>query len=204
MGPFVVVQALWLFLPAYMANMAPIFAMRLFPNWKARIDGGRAGHDGRPLFGEGKTWRGLLAGTLAGGASAWAQSNVRHTGYDLTDFGHTDAGGPSAPILLGMSIGLGALLGDLVKSYFKRRTGRAGGKPWVPFDQLDFVVGGSVLAALASTALVAMGAVSTDWFSQELLGSNWPRLLVLFVLTPGLHFLVNVIGYKMKLKSVPW
>lgn len=31
--------------------------------------------------------------------------------------------------------------GDAAKSFFKRRVHVPPGKPWVPFDQLDFVIG---------------------------------------------------------------
>jgi hypothetical protein len=30
---------------------------------------------------------------------------------------------------------------DSVKSFVKRRVGIAPGAPWIPFDQLDFVIG---------------------------------------------------------------
>jgi len=44
-------------------------------------------------------------------------------------------------LLFGFLMGFGALLGDMTKSFFKRRLGYAPGKPFIPFDQLDFVVG---------------------------------------------------------------
>ena len=43
-----------------------------------------------------------------------------------------------------MACGFGALGGDALKSLIKRRCGIPPGKPWVPADQLDFVVGGLV------------------------------------------------------------
>src|SRR3989475_5585609 len=55
-------QALWFFLPAYVANpMAVVFG------GGTPIDFGRTLRDGERLFGDGKTWRGLVGGTLAGG-----------------------------------------------------------------------------------------------------------------------------------------
>src|SRR2546427_7243325 len=54
-------QALWFFLPAYVANpMAVVFG------GGTPIDFGRTLRDGERLFGDGKTWRGLVGGTLAG------------------------------------------------------------------------------------------------------------------------------------------
>ncbi|HEX5285728.1 MAG TPA: CDP-archaeol synthase, partial [Polaromonas sp.] len=34
--------------------------------------------------------------------------------------------------------------GDSLKSFFKRRLGIAPGQRWIPFDQLDFILGGLV------------------------------------------------------------
>src|SRR5687768_4272859 len=65
-----VLHALLLFLPAYVANMSPVLVAKLVPGWKAPIDGGRLGKDGKRLLGPGKTWRGLVGGTLLGAVTA--------------------------------------------------------------------------------------------------------------------------------------
>lgn len=196
--------ALWLFVPAYFGNMAPVFAMKILPGWKARIDGGRNWKDGRPILGAGKTWRGIVAGCILGAAFALMQATLLRWAPDWqSDFAYAEAG-PLGPIIIGFGFGLGAVVGDAVKSFFKRRTGRTGGAPWVPFDQLDFVVGGIAFAALASLALYLSGLTAQDWFAQEFLGNRWPILLILLVATPLLHLVVNMIGYKLKLKDVPW
>src|SRR5256885_14404478 len=55
-------QALWFFLPAFIANpMAVVFG------GGSPIDGGRSLSDGQRIFGDGKTWRGLIGGTFPGG-----------------------------------------------------------------------------------------------------------------------------------------
>lgn len=203
MGVFVVVQALWLFLPAYMANMAPVFAAKVVPRWNARIDGGRVWSDGRPVLGSGKTWRGLWAGAFLGAATAAVQSLARHTRLDLADFAFAEAGW-AGPVVLGFALGLGALVGDTAKSFFKRRRDRPQGAPWVPFDQLDFVVGGLLLAAAAAAFLRGAGLTAENWFAAEFLGPRWPVLAILLLATPVLHYVVNVIGYKLKFKQVPW
>ncbi len=41
-------------------------------------------------------------------------------------------------------LGMGALAGDAVKSFFKRQIGAKPGNMWPPFDQIDFVVGATV------------------------------------------------------------
>ena len=184
-----------------MANMAPVFAMKLFPNWNARIDGGRNWRDGRAVLGAGKTWRGVVAGSALGAATAFGQSFIRLTDVPFSDFGHGFT--PIAPLILGLGFGFGAIVGDAAKSFFKRRTGREGGSPWVPFDQLDFVVGGLLFAAIASVILLPW-TTGPIWWWQEFAGTHWPRLVVLLLATPLLHFIVNIIGYKLRLKKVPW
>src|SRR3989442_2350991 len=54
-------QALWFFLPAFVANpMAVVFG------GGTPIDFRRTFRDRERLFGDGKTWRGLVGGTLSG------------------------------------------------------------------------------------------------------------------------------------------
>ncbi len=215
-----VLRALWLFLPAYVANMSPVFVAKIVPRWKAPIDGGRRGHDGKPLLGPGKTWRGLAGGTVVGGLVALLMAQLAGGVFDGLDFalhgydgGATDGDytdtAPSpvaadlatsswwAVFLFGAVMGAMALLGDAVKSYFKRRRGVERGQPWVPFDQLDFVVFGLAGTFLASPLL------PEGWVRHAYL-DHWLTLTTIIVLTPGLHYLVNVIGYRLKLKDVPW
>jgi CDP-2,3-bis-(O-geranylgeranyl)-sn-glycerol synthase len=52
--------------------------------------------------------------------------------------------GASHPWLPGALLGLGAGLGDAVKSFFKRRRDIAPGGSWLGFDQLDFMLGAYV------------------------------------------------------------
>jgi CDP-2,3-bis-(O-geranylgeranyl)-sn-glycerol synthase len=198
MDPLDILRALWLFLPAYVANMAPVFVAKVVPNWKAPIDGGRVGKDGQRLLGPGKTWRGLAGGAAAGALVALAVAYLApHWGLvDGLDYGLGTVG-PLRVLLFGASVGLMALVGDFVKSYFKRRRRIERGGSWFPFDQLDFVVFGLLGMALAAPLLPA------GWVSHHLLDS-WVILATLIVLTPLLHLLVNRVGYWLGLKEVPW
>lgn len=219
-----ILHALLVFLPAYVANMSPVLVAKLIPGWKAPIDGGRLGKDGKRLLGPGKTWRGLAGGTVLGAVTAvvvaslvpplgmdgfFAGWDYGFNGFDGAPLGSQDpcldtakcAFDDVSPLwavaLFGAVMGFMALAGDAVKSYFKRRTGRDRGKPWVPFDQLDFVVFGLLGMALASPLL------ADGWVAAALL-DDWVVLATLIILTPLLHYLVNVIGYVLKLKEVPW
>jgi CDP-2,3-bis-(O-geranylgeranyl)-sn-glycerol synthase len=165
---FAVVQVLYLFVPAYVANMSPVLVQGHFA-WLARpIDGGREWR-GRRVLGDHKTWRGLVAGTLTGGVVYEIQRLVHGAGLGrdlaLLDY-------DAWPVLGGVLMGFGALLGDAVKSFFKRQVGIAPGRSWLGFDQLDFYLGAWLVLAplysaplapfVASLPLVFVGDVVTN------------------------------------------
>ncbi len=201
MDAWSVLKALWLFLPAYVANMSPVFTAKLLPKWSAPIDGGRTLEDGGRMLGDGKTWRGLAGGAVTGGIAstlialgAGPGSTAFFAGWD---FGYGDGSPLWAIFLFGAFVGFMALTGDAVESYFKRRTGRARGAPWIPFDQLDFVAFGLIGMALASPLL------ASGWI-VEMVFLDWIVLATLLIGTVALHLLVNRVGYWLKLKEVPW
>ncbi len=228
MNGWLILQALWLFLPAYVANMSPVFSAKLMPKWSRPIDNGRVHKDGSRVLGDGKTWRGLVGGALAAGLTALAMTFVAPA-YDASgwlagwDFGAKGYPGgaigtsPTCPdaedagpcrvdvwyssrvavFFFGAIVGLMALTGDAVESYFKRRSGRPRGSPWIPFDQLDFVVFGLIGMIIAAPLL------TPGWVFAALFGS-WIVLTTLLAGTVALHLLVNRIGYWLKLKEVPW
>jgi CDP-2,3-bis-(O-geranylgeranyl)-sn-glycerol synthase len=132
----------WLILPACLANMAPVFTARLLPALKAPVDGGLT-FGGVRIFGDHKTIRGLVAGALVG-TLVFSMQQVLYERFGVLrelsrfDYAHTS-------YLLGAALGLGALGGDLVKSFFKRRVGLPPGRPWFPFDQTDWMAGALVV-----------------------------------------------------------
>jgi CDP-2,3-bis-(O-geranylgeranyl)-sn-glycerol synthase len=177
-----VVVALWAMLPAYVPNNAAVLAGGGTP-----IDGGRTWR-GRRLLGDGKTWRGTAAGVLAGVGLALVQNAVgpgvgTAVGVDV----------PGVPLAAAVGLSAGAMLGDIVASFLKRRTGRRRGAPVPGLDQLDFVVG-----ALALAALLAPG-----WFGRTFLDP--PAVFgAVVVLTPALHLLANGVAYWLGLKDEPY
>lgn len=189
-------HALWLMLPAYLSNMLPVFVGGGTP-----IDFGRNWRDGKRILGNGKTWRGLLLAPLVATILVFfLQWLADNTAWGLR-YGFPGWGAFPWWIVIAYAMGFGALAGDAIESFFKRRTGRERGAPWFPFDQLDFVAGALVFGFLAATLLHATGATPGNWFLDVF---TWPRLLAVVILTPGLHLLVNFIGYKIGAKDVPW
>ncbi|WP_339102622.1 CDP-2,3-bis-(O-geranylgeranyl)-sn-glycerol synthase [Haloterrigena salinisoli] len=175
-----IVIAFWAMLPAYVPNNAAVLAGGGRP-----IDGGRMWGDTR-MLGDGKTWRGTAAGITAGLALAGlltllAPGVSDATGIDVPEF---------AP-LAALGLAAGAMLGDILASFLKRRTGRQRGAMFPGLDQLDFVV-----VSLPLTALLA-----TDWFTDVF---TWGVIAVVVILTPILHVTTNMIAYKLGLKNEPW
>ncbi|WP_049921440.1 CDP-2,3-bis-(O-geranylgeranyl)-sn-glycerol synthase [Halopiger djelfimassiliensis] len=175
-----VVIAFWAMLPAYVPNNAAVLGGGGRP-----IDGGRTWGDKRVL-GDGKTWRGTAAGIAAGVVLAAVLTVIEPTVSDALGF---DV--PAFEPLAALGLAAGAMLGDILASFLKRRSGRQRGAMFPGLDQLDFVV-----VSLPLTALLA-----TEWFR------TWFTLdviLVVVVLTPVLHVTTNMIAYKLGLKNEPW
>lgn len=192
----IILTALWLMLPAYLSNMLPVVV-----GGGAPIDGGRMWRDGKRMLGDGKTWRGLLLAPLVAAALTFLlQWLVENTAWGR-EYGFPGWGPSPWFLVVAYAMGLGALMGDAVESFFKRRTGRDRGEKWFPFDQLDFILGSLLFALVATTLLAAAGLVAPNDFFRMF---TWPRLLVILLLTPILHIAVNMIGYRLGLKDVPW
>ncbi|MGA7470204.1 MAG: CDP-archaeol synthase, partial [Halobacteriota archaeon] len=103
-----IIDALWLMLPAYVPNSSAV----LFAG-KTPLDLGRNFVDGKRVFGSGKTFRGLIGGTLSGIAVGLLLQLIKNS---------THIGVPSfEPLSVIAALSLGAMLGDLTKSFFKRR-----------------------------------------------------------------------------------
>jgi CDP-2,3-bis-(O-geranylgeranyl)-sn-glycerol synthase len=176
-------QAFYLALPAYLANMAPVifgrFGWLKFLNHP--IDGGKK-LNGKHLFGQSKTWRGIASAVIISSAVVFIQAYLYrfYFFYDLSVFDYSDS-----TIVFGILSGLGAILGDLAKSFFKRRLGIKSGKSWPIFDNLDFIVGFLL-------------------FTYWLTGPSLQIIIAMLTITLVLHPLTNIIGYLLKFKKVWW
>lgn len=168
------IAAMLFFLPAGLANMTPPLANKIpwLNRWTAPMDFGKTWH-GRRLLGDHKTWRGLVSGTIVGGISAIIISQLNaNTVVTIS------------PFFAGILLGFGALAGDAMKSFFKRRRGAAPGKPWFPFDQIDYIIGALVL--------ILPFVPLPFWV-----------ILTIFVAYFSLHLITAYLGYLLKLKDSP-
>jgi CDP-2,3-bis-(O-geranylgeranyl)-sn-glycerol synthase len=163
-----VVQILYFFLPAYLANMSPVLVRPWLRSLAVPIDGGKT-LCGKRLLGDHKTWRGLLAGIFVGMIAYESQRLISEAGLAksliLIDY-------TAHPLLPGLLMGLGAGVGDSVKSFFKRRIDIEPGDTWLVFDQLDFFIGAYVFVApidappllptLATLPIIFLGNVASE------------------------------------------
>ncbi len=93
------------------------------------------------------------------------------------------------------ALSFGALLGDVLGSFLKRRLGMEKGRRAPVLDQYDFVLGAFVL-----TGIIFPGWVAAHY----IIGEAAFGLLLILAVTPILHRVVNLVGYKMGKKEVPW
>jgi len=179
-------QAFWFFLPAFLANpMAVVFG------GGTPIDFGRRLAGGERIFGDGKTWRGLVGGTLSGavlGLLLPLPFNV------IAPDSSWSFGSPATAFGASAVLALGALLGDLAGAFVKRRLHLPRGAKATGLDQFDFVIG-----ALFLSLAVPSWSLPRFFSGDALLG-----LLAIIVITPALHRAVNLIGYRMGKKHEPW
>nr|MDO8100266.1 CDP-2,3-bis-(O-geranylgeranyl)-sn-glycerol synthase [Candidatus Njordarchaeota archaeon] len=179
-----VALSLWLIFPAYVANAMPVLVGGGTP-----IDLGRNFVDGYRLFGDGKTFRGfgggLIAGTLTGVFEAFISSWVIDNLRNLTELSAISVETLQCIPSRAFLISLGALLGDLLGSFIKRRIGVKRGAPAPILDQLTFLAGAFILVSFSFP------------FQLE-------YAIILVILTPLMHLAANMISYLIGLKKVPW
>jgi CDP-2,3-bis-(O-geranylgeranyl)-sn-glycerol synthase len=190
----IILQAFWIVIPIYVANASAVIVGGGTP-----IDFGKTWRDGRRILGDGKTWRGLLAGTFLGMTAGFGlvvgAQYLNMNGYSY--LGLTDFEGFPFMILILFSLCFGALFGDIVESFFKRRIGKDRGQDWIPFDQLDFLVGALVSSFLMSELLYLLGLTCSHWFFHNI--KIW-HILILLVVTPFIHITANFL-YRGRRKS---
>jgi CDP-2,3-bis-(O-geranylgeranyl)-sn-glycerol synthase len=181
----IILQALWLIIPAYIANASAVIVGGGPP-----IDFGHTWKDGRRILGDGKTWRGLLSGSFIGMTSGFglvvAADIINSSDYGflhLSDFGRFPV---MIPIIF--SICFGALSGDIIESFFKRRLGIDRGENWIPFDQIDFILGVLLFSFIVATILFLVGLTKDNWFLSTF--SIW-HILTLLIVTPFFHLFAN-------------
>lgn len=176
--------SLWFFAPAGFANLAA-FASGKIPSLKkytypvdCYITFG-----GKRLLGDHKTVRGFLAAVIVGILSCSLEVFIYSNYFSIREIIPVDYYTIN-PVILGALLGFGALAGDSIKSFFKRRVNIEPGTSWFPFDQIDYIVGGVL-------------------FSLLYIKLSFGKYIVLFIIWFLLHLLMTFFGYFFKLRHKP-
>ncbi len=199
--------------PAYISNASMVFTGGGKP-----IDGGRNFRDGRRILGDHKTWNGLKGPLYIGIPISlfiflifnilWIPiqdivlEGLTQGQYILYDdvgiFKYYFIGGkfPTNYLVLIIRIILasyGAVIGDLIGSFLKRRFDIKSGAPFWIVDQLDF-------------ALFALLFVSIPSFFLPNIFLQLDIFIIIFIiiLTPAVSIIANTVAYLTGLKDVPW
>ena len=170
-----VLQCFYFMIPAYLANMAPVIVKNNFKKLAFPLDLGGG------MFGKNKTFRGLVFGVLFAIVAVYIQFLLYVVGFfkDLSFVNYSNW------IMLGFFLGFGALLGDLLESFVKRRMGIKSGERFIPWDQLDFVFGALVLVSLVTDI-------------------SWKKIFFIAIISIVGHIVVNHSAYYLKIRSEKW
>jgi CDP-2,3-bis-(O-geranylgeranyl)-sn-glycerol synthase len=153
------VGTIWLFLPAYFANAAPVLLHGGGP-----LDGGRNWSDGKRILGDHKTVYGTLVGIIVGSIFGILQGNT----------------------LQGILFAIGAILGDLLFAFLKRRLGIQPGKPLPLWDQVGFIILAILLGSIVEPR------------------PTWLQDLAMIITTIPVHYVSNLFAWGLSWKKEPW
>ena len=182
-----IASIIYFFLPAYMANGAPPLIAnntKLIEKLATPIDSGKK-LGKNDLLGTHKTWRGVVSEIIIGTGyfqilfliHEYLNLNL----YETIGFNQYLLN----PLLFGLLLSLGTIIGDLVFAFIKRRINIKPGFPFMPFDQTNYVIGCFVLL-------------------QPIYHLHINVWISLFFLTFFIHVAFNRIGYNMGLHKAKW
>jgi CDP-2,3-bis-(O-geranylgeranyl)-sn-glycerol synthase len=168
-----IAAAMWLIFPAYCANAAPV----IFGGGKP-MDFGKTFFDGKPLLGAHKTFRGFLAGIIVGTFVGLVQTIIYEQVLFQYEYGYLF----QYTIFLGFALSLGALTGDLIESFVKRRLNRSPGSSLPVADQIDFILGAFL-------------------FSIPISPPSFTAALIILLITIPIHLLTNLGAAILNMKN---
>jgi len=173
---------IYLAAPAFLANMLPVIGAKL--NWLNSLgwplDGNRE-FRGKPFLGKNKTFRGFVLAALGGMLIGLVQFWLDQLGILRIDFLDSFF----SFLAFGFLGGLGAIVGDAFKSFFKRQMGIKSGRPFFPFDQIDYILGFLV-------------------FTWPFISWTINEIIFLLVFVMVLNPVVNTSAYFLRIKKTYW
>jgi CDP-2,3-bis-(O-geranylgeranyl)-sn-glycerol synthase len=180
----VIFQALFFFLPAYVSNAMPVLLARfkLFEFLAIPVDFGlKIGKF--EVFGKTKTFRGIIGGIAGAMVVVFLQSLFFGFWGNVGNLFLFSFDVPSV-FILGFYLGFGEGLGDLFKSFIKRRLNIHSSAPFFPFDQMSF-----------------FGALFLSSFYFVL---PIEHTIAIVVISPLLPLIANIFAFRIGWKKVWW
>ena len=162
-----IISSFVFFLPAYVANTGAGFF-----GGGAPVDRGKTLWDGRRVFGDGKTLRGTIGGVFSG--TLYIVVENLYFSRPL-----------STNLIIAFTLAFGAIFGDLIGSFIKRRIDIGSGESAPFLDQLDF----AIFALFLASFIVPLSAET---------------VIILLLITPIGHLGMNITGFLLHKKEVPW
>ena len=176
-----IIKAVYFFLPAYFANMSPplVFNIPFIKKINYPLDFKKTLFSNR-ILGNNKTIIGSISGILASLIIFQVQKYLFNFNFfqNISILNYSQLN-----LLFPLLLGFGAIFGDLLKSFIKRRLNIKPGASFPIVNQLDFVI-----FALLLSSLVYIPSIKTT--------------IILIILTPFLCILINFIAFKLKVKKV--
>ena len=164
------ISLIYFMLPAYLANMAPPLLKKVnFLNYPIH----------EKLLGSHKTYRGLIFAVIVGMLIFYLQKVLFQYDFfkNISLINYNEYS-----LLLGFLLAFGAMFGDIVKSFIKRRANIMPGERFIPWDQLDFVFG----------ALI---------FSYLIVKLSFIDIILILIISFILHIIFNHLGYYLKVNE---
>ena len=153
----------FLLLPAMIANMTPVLLKMKYLNTPINEN----------LFGKNKTWRGFIGAIIIGSLSYFLLVKLNFV---------NSANSFYLIVLVGFLFSLGAIGGDLIESFLKRKMNIKAGESWVPFDQIDYILGMIIL---------------TFYFYHY----SFNQIIFLLILGGAISALAHRLGYVFKINK---
>jgi len=172
-------QIIWFYLPAAISNSCgTLFRKINFLNIPVDLN---QKINGRSIFGKNKTYRGFFFGILFAILISYLQKILYPYCPHIYLFNYSQIN----PFILGFLLGFGAPFGDLIESLVKRRLNKKPGQPFIPFDQIDWIIGANI-------------------FLLFYIFPTWQMLLISFLFFGLIHPLSNIIAYYLKIKDTKY
>jgi len=161
-------------LPAYVANATPV-ALRTGSS--PPLDMKMKWSDKKRILGKGKTILGFIAGVVAGtlAGAVIAQFVKFYPSFEMQ-------------VTAAFLISVGAMTGDALGSFVKRRLAFTRNKPFYIVDQLSFI---------------AIALLLVYWYGNVPAFLDAAGIVLLIIITIVLHVGTNYFAYKIGLKRVP-